>query len=95
MMPNTARAADMRYEASSGTPDSWAEAASHGRDGQNVLYWDGHVNFVDNVYASTDPTDNIYKADKLLAVADVTIVRTHADALRPGLTGGGDAWTNW
>jgi len=32
---------------------------NHG-NGQNVMYFDGHVKWIDNVYASRDPNDNIY-----------------------------------
>jgi prepilin-type N-terminal cleavage/methylation domain-containing protein/prepilin-type processing-associated H-X9-DG protein len=29
-------------------------------NGQNVMYFDGHVKFVESAYASSDPKDNIY-----------------------------------
>ncbi len=30
------------------------------RDGQNVMYFDGHAKWADTAYASSDPTDNIF-----------------------------------
>lgn len=108
MVPSSARLADMRYEYTGGSTTSWTEMANHSRDGQNVLYWDGHVSFVDSPYASNDPTDNIYTPQGPAGSTapafstDACIVRTHGDALKPGIYGlGGDtsnivrAWTNW
>jgi len=54
MKPGSARAADMRWIKSS-SPNE-VEFANHDEDGQNVLYWDGHVAFVDTVYASATRT---------------------------------------
>jgi len=91
--PGMARAADMRYEVSGGTTDSWTELSNHGEDGQNVLYWDGHVAFKDTVYATNDPQDNIYKVDNDIVVGtsvdvdqfwgDTVIARTHMDPVKP------------
>lgn len=107
MVPGSARLADMRYEYTGGSTTSWSEATNH-KDGQNILYWDGHVAFVDNPYASNDPTDNIYTPQGAPGATipnystDACIVRTHADALKPGIAGlyGAAAepllpWTNW
>ena len=62
MKPGDARVADM----------VWAglgrvKLSNHGDDGHNVLYWDGHVAFSDTVYASSDPTDNIFQYPDELA----------------------------
>jgi len=108
MLPNSARAADAHYHASAGataTQNTMTDVANH-KDGQNVLYWDGHVRFSDSVYASSDPTDNIYKYD--LSVTgdtqtyskDATICRTHMDMLparNPGrkLIGDEIVWQRW
>ena len=56
MNPGTARMADALWQ-DEGTVDR----GNHGEDGQNVLFWDGHVSFADTVYASDNPQDNIYK----------------------------------
>jgi prepilin-type processing-associated H-X9-DG protein len=32
-------------------------------NGQNVMYFDGHVKWMETVYASRDPNDNIFKPD--------------------------------
>jgi len=32
-------------------------------NGQNVMYFDGHVKWMETVYSSRDPNDNIYKPD--------------------------------
>ena len=94
MKPGSARLADMRwlYDSSSGSgydPTQTVELANHGEDGQNVLYWDGHVSFADTVYASENPEDNIYKIDGDNAGrdADAIIVRTHYDGIEPGKEG--------
>ena len=75
MTPGDARAADMVTRG----PDGYL--SNHGEDGHNVLHWDGHVSFADTVYASSDPTDNIFN---------------YADALAEGgplvTTGNGSAW---
>jgi prepilin-type processing-associated H-X9-DG protein len=89
MKPGSARAADMRFK------DSLKKTQSnHGVDGQNVLYWDGHVSFRDTGYASMNPVDNIYRcefstgqwnmADYTGSVlwgadTDAVILRTHVD----------------
>jgi prepilin-type processing-associated H-X9-DG protein len=99
MLPGSARMADMRYMESKGSLNSCTEASSHGTDGQNVLYWDGHVTFKDTVFASADPQDNIYKCDLGGGGKDATICRTHMDMLKPradlGHTGTELLWSNW
>jgi len=104
MKPGSARAADMRFEASAGaTNNTCVELANHGQDGQNVLYWDGHVAFADTVYADQNPKDNIYVVNASLqqtmdgGAADVTIARTHSDAVRLtwDSTGPNCSWFNW
>ena len=85
MKPGTARAADMTWLDRAGV-----SLSNHGPDGQNVLYWDGHVRFTDTHYASTDPRDNIYRNNTASAAGaenlgldrddDACILRTHADA---------------
>jgi prepilin-type N-terminal cleavage/methylation domain-containing protein/prepilin-type processing-associated H-X9-DG protein len=103
MVPSSARLADMRYEYTGGSTTSWSEQANHSKDGQNILYWDGHVSFVDNPYASNDPTDNIYTPQDITKMStEAVIVRTHGDALKPGIYGlNGDTtmttrpWANW
>lgn len=108
MLPGSARLADQRYQTSAGSTNNDAtiepviEASNHGKDGQNVLYWDGHVKFADSPYASSDPQDNIYKADLTDtkgAGMDATIARTHMDMLKPrkgGISGIANMhWTNW
>jgi len=94
MKPGSARAADMRFEGAAGTTDSWVEMANHGQDGQNVLYWDGHVAFVDTVYASDNPEDNIFVYDNQVFTGkeiggdlDAVIIRTHCDPMPPGANG--------
>jgi len=77
MQPGTARAADAKWFDAGGV-----SKANHTEDGQNVLYWDGHVNFVDTHYASNVPDDNIYKGDYTLQDdSDVVILRTFDDRL--------------
>jgi len=107
MLPGSARLADMRYMESKGsgqggTTPTWSETSNHGKDGQNVLYWDGHVKFADGPFASNDPQDNIYKADLTATEGsgkDATIARTHMDMLKPKadftLTGEWLYWKNW
>lgn len=104
MLPGSARLADSRSHVSAGSTTGMIESSNHGKDGENVLYWDGHVKFVDNVYASSDPTDNIYKADltvKYGASKDATICKTHMEMLKSPktatrvLTGDALVWTNW
>lgn len=93
MVPGSARLADMKYHVSSGSTTTWSDKANHA-DGQNVLYWDGHVSFVtDTVYASNDPTDNIYTPGDVTKLAtDCVIARTHCDPLRPST--GNTFWVN-
>jgi len=103
MMPSSARLADMRYEYTGGSTTSWNETSNHTKDGQNVLYWDGHVSFVDTVFASNDPTDNIYTPQDITKMStEAVIVRTHGDAMKPAIAGAYGAsttlvvpWTNW
>ena len=103
MLPGSARLADMRYMESkgSGSSGTWTETSNHGKDGQNILYWDGHVTFKESVFASADPQDNIYKADLTTtqgAGQDATIARTHMDMLQPRIsvqTGTELSWSNW
>ena len=92
MKPSSARAADMRYEVSGGATDRLIERSNHGVDGQNVLYWDGHVAFMDSVYADADPQDNIFVVEKARGggTNDVVIHRTHADPLKPSATANGN-----
>jgi len=41
--------------------DIWARPKKSNHDnGQNVMYFDGHVKWIENVYASRDPNDNIF-----------------------------------
>jgi prepilin-type N-terminal cleavage/methylation domain-containing protein/prepilin-type processing-associated H-X9-DG protein len=41
--------------------DQWARPKKSNHDnGQNVMYFDGHVKWVETVFASRDPNDNIY-----------------------------------
>lgn len=99
MVPGSARLADMKYHVSGGSTTTWADAMNH-KDGQNVLYWDGHVSFVDTQYASNDPTDNIYTPQDVTKLAtDCVIVRTHCDALKPSINAFTQttipAWTNF
>jgi len=94
MKPGSARAADMRCEVTAGSTDSWVEFANHGEDGQNVLYWDGHVSFVDTVYASDDPQDNIYFLDGEGGSLESVIVRTHCDPLPPSISSSAH-WNDW
>lgn len=99
MLPSSARLADMRYMESKGSAGSWTETSNHGKDGQNVLYWDGHVTFKDTVFGSAEAQDNIYKCDLGGGGRDATIARTHMDMLRPRAdlahTGTQLRWTNW
>jgi prepilin-type processing-associated H-X9-DG protein len=99
MKPNSARVADMRCEVSGGKTSSWIEQSSH-EGGQHVLYWDGHVAFVESVYASADPLDNIYTPQNINDLSkDCVIVRTHCDALKPAILPKGanpvTPWVNW
>lgn len=96
MYPGSARMADMRWLDSAGR-----ERSNHGLDGQNVLYWDGHVAFRDTVYASADPQDNIFvrswdpreRAFRNEIEQDAVIVRTHRDGLvGSGLELGREWW---
>ena len=109
--PGTAMAADMRFEGSGGASEAqikagagFAELSNHGDDGQNVLYWDGHVSFQDTNYASDDPQDNLYTCDKDGGSLDSVIARTWCDPLKPGIVGydgcaseinGGGKWNKW
>jgi len=61
MKPGDARVADMVYIGAGNLSRS-----NHGADGNNVLYWDGHVAFADSNYASSDPEDNIYHLPDVL-----------------------------
>ena len=88
--PGTAMAGDMRCELNAtenvGSNSGWTcvTVGDHGDDGQNVLHWDGHVSFADSVYASDDPTDNIYTCDKDGWDTDSVLARTHCDPMIPG-----------
>lgn len=100
MVPGSARAADMRWEGSGGSTSSWNEFANHGKDGQNVMYWDGHVTFGDNCYVSSNPQDNIYVPTSPSTATvknsnDAIIARTHCDPLKPSVTTAGTAWIPW
>ena len=86
MQPGSARMCDMRWRDKGNLTRS-----NHGDDGQNVLYWDGHVTFSDSNYASTDPEDNIFIEDiGVTAIgdnytsfdmdSDAAIGRTHYDS---------------
>jgi len=44
---------------SSGSSMRQGNSNNHGKDGQNVLYGDGHVEFQNNIFCGTD-RDNIY-----------------------------------
>jgi prepilin-type N-terminal cleavage/methylation domain-containing protein/prepilin-type processing-associated H-X9-DG protein len=78
--PSTAVAADM--DGSSATdPDS--TTANH-YDGQNVLYFDGHVSWADNNYATSTTMDNIFTRSEMSGSwwgwdTDVIIKRTWLD----------------
>jgi hypothetical protein len=100
MVPGSPRLADMRYQVSNATTDTWTEMSNHGKDGQHVLYWDGHVSFTDSVYASNDPLDNIYTPQNINDLSkDCVLVRTHCDALKPAILPKGanpvTPWVNW
>ena len=97
MVPGSARAADMRYETSQqAQPSAYLTVGNHKDDGQNVLYWDGHVIFATSVYCSSDREDNIYvPGDVTKLNTDAVIVRTHQDAKRCSATGSTDPWVNW
>jgi len=42
-------------------PTQWIRPAKSNHDnGQNVMYFDGHVKWSDNVYSSRDPNDNMF-----------------------------------
>jgi prepilin-type N-terminal cleavage/methylation domain-containing protein/prepilin-type processing-associated H-X9-DG protein len=42
---------------------TWARTAKTNHDnGQNVMYFDGHVKWMETVYSSRDPNDNIFNA---------------------------------
>jgi len=82
MKPGSARAADMRWVMAKEDGSFDRELANHTGDGQNVLYWDGHVAFRDTVYASDNPTDNIYEQNGLVNPDD-------APTWMP------DAWDDW
>lgn len=98
MLPGSARLADMRYMESKGSVSGWTETSNHGKDGQNIMYWDGHVTFKETMFASANPQDNIYKCDLGGGGADATIARTHMDMLQPRTsvqTGTELSWSNW
>jgi prepilin-type N-terminal cleavage/methylation domain-containing protein/prepilin-type processing-associated H-X9-DG protein len=46
----------------SAPPANWARQPKNPnhRDGQNVMYFDGHVKYMQTVYSSRDPNDNIF-----------------------------------
>ena len=101
MKPGSARAADMRFEATGGNTNAsaavpWVTLANHGDDGQNVLFYDGHVTFADTVYASDNPTDNIFVVNHGIVTnriggdLDSVIVRSHCDPLIPSWSGNGN-----
>jgi prepilin-type N-terminal cleavage/methylation domain-containing protein/prepilin-type processing-associated H-X9-DG protein len=100
MLPGSARMSDARYHVP-GSPGTVNEVSNHGKDGQNVLYWDGHVKFADSPYCSSDPQDNVFKADLTATQGsgkDATLARTHMDMLQPNrapLTENQLNWTNW
>ena len=49
------------FGANSGIPYGWQRPTiSNHTDGENVMYFDGHVKWSNSNYASRDPVDNIY-----------------------------------
>lgn len=57
-----------------GYPTGWIRqpAKPNHEGGQNVMYFDGHVSWAQNNYASDDPKDNIYTASSNAALGAFT-----------------------
>jgi prepilin-type N-terminal cleavage/methylation domain-containing protein/prepilin-type processing-associated H-X9-DG protein len=82
--PTFAVAADINPGQSGGTNDNvllpntsssaqsqrFANSNNHGKDGQNVLYGDGHVEFQNNAFVGVN-RDNIYSSNGKAGTADV------------------------
>jgi prepilin-type processing-associated H-X9-DG protein len=50
-----------KHPAYNGTTAQWARTRKSNHDnGQNVMYFDGHVKWMETVFSSRDPNDNIY-----------------------------------
>jgi len=100
MVPGSARLADMRWEYTGGSTTTWSERSNHSKDGQNVMYWDGHVAFATTPYASNDPVDNIYTPQDMTKMStEAVICRTHCDPLKPAIYVAGNnpviPWAAW
>jgi len=57
----TAQGKHPAYPAGSGSVTNWNRTRKTNHDnGQNVMYFDGHVKWMETVYSSRDPNDNIF-----------------------------------
>jgi len=87
MQPGSVRAGDAKQTTSLA---NFPTVSNHGDEGNNMLFWDGHVSWETSNYCGVCNTDNIWKWNKRTVWdsldSDAVLVRTHTDGNKAGVT---------